>query len=539
MTTLDLMGWDLVHATTFERLSAAITASPRRPASFQAQDAQENVTVSGNWGRWELSSGSPGNMLWLDCAVSTGSFVRGTASHDLAGAVFTVQFGLAWVGSRPKGGGGLRPASSGAASPRLIGQTRVSVMGAGAYLLSSMMNQILAQQVAALDSDFMSIVVGGAGQPGDHPWLNPSESDYACAPLPGDQRKGIFAILSMTEARTAAGRQRAVDRRILDGAPAGSNAALVVGPRLTVAQLITPTAKNIIQGAGDDDFSLDASGTVVYNNKTITWGTFDYQENGSTNQIQPIIPRGNAKVALDGELIHISLADLQFPYPSWHGPGDINISFGTEQFCRYSFTVNGGGNLVMAPDPGAEVPSCNVTVLPDQQVQAFQIGLDVLLQVLLSIVGGVASQIFQPAAEAAEATGGGVVAKVSEVQMTEIVAKYVTPAQLEDAEVQAAEQSAEATVKAGTPGFVQQFRSAIAGNKYSLVSIVLRKLVYLPLSMITQVATMAAKHDYDKLPALDPFVNEAVRPVGWPMDKSFKITGGALRGSLTFYGKLS
>jgi hypothetical protein len=56
---------------------------------------------------------------------------------------------------------------------------------------------------------------------------------------------------------------------------------------------------------------------------------------------------------------------------------------------------------------------------------------------------------------------------------------------------------------------------------------------------MSTVAEMAAEHYYDKLPALDPFVDEAVRPVGWPQGKSFTITGGALRGSLTFYGKLS
>ena len=66
-----------------------------------------------------------------------------------------------------------------------------------------------------------------------------------------------------------------------------------------------------------------------------------------------------------------------------------------------------------------------------------------------------------------------------------------------------------------------------------------RKLIYLPLSQITNVATMAAKHYYDKLPALDPFIDEAVHPVGWPMGMSFTVTGGALRGSLTFYGRLS
>ena len=83
--------------------------------------------MSGDWAKWELSSGSPGNMLWLDCTVRTGSFTHGNASDNLAGAVFTVQFGLIWGGFPAKGGGGLRQAISGDASPRLIGQTGVSV----------------------------------------------------------------------------------------------------------------------------------------------------------------------------------------------------------------------------------------------------------------------------------------------------------------------------------------------------------------------------------------------------------------------------
>lgn len=289
------------------------------------------------------------------------------------------------------------------------------------------------------------------------------------------------------------------------------------------------------------ELSLDPSGTVVYNNKTITWGTFEYEEKGGTKRIQPVIPQGNAKVALDGELVHISLADIQFAYPGWPGPGDIDISFGAEQFCRLSFTVNSSGQLVMTLDTDTmnAYPSYNVTVMPDQQVQISQIGLDVVLQVLLSIMGGVVSEITAPVAEATEQTAGGVVSKMSDVEMAELVAKNVTPAQIGEAQVQAAEQSAEAAVNAGQPGYIQRFRNAIAGYRFSLLITVVRKLIYLPLSQITNVATMAAKHYYDKLPALDPFIDEAVHPVGWPMGMSFTVTGGAIRGSLTFYGRLS
>lgn len=540
MTTLDLMGWDLVCATTFARLSDGINASPRRAATFTAADTTEDVGLSGSWGRWELASGSPGNMLWLDCTVSAGSFTHHGTEYDLMGAVFTVQFGLAWAGAAAAGGGSLRPASSGDASPRLIGQAGVSVTGTDAYILSGLMNQVLAGQVAALDSDFMSIAVGGTGQPQDHPWLKPNESDYACCPLPGDPRKGIFGILSMTENRIAAGKQRAVDGRILDGSPDGSDAALVVGPELVIPQLITPTARTIIQDAKDDDFSVDPSGTVVYNNKTIDWGTLSYQDDGSTKQIKPVIPKGNVRVALDGELIHVSLADVHFPYPGWPGPGNINISFGAEQFCSYSFTLTSDRHLVMTPDNDKVNASYNVTVMPDQRVQIFQIALNVACQVVLSILGGVASQWLAACTAATEETAAGaVVSGMDEIEMANIAADNATPNEMQQAENQAAQQSAENIANAANPGYIQRFASAIAAYKYNFLIMAVKALIYLPISHITAVTTLAANHYYDKLPALDPFIDEAVKPVGWPMAKSFTITGGALRGSLTFYGKLS
>ena len=546
MTTLDTMGWDLVFATTFAVITTGIEESGAVPAGFSASDTASGASVTGAWGPWRLTDGSPGNYLWLECTATTGTFHTSAANYDLAGSQWTVQFGLEWQTKAATGGNpatqALVPATTGEAAPTLIDYTGPDVKGTDAYILVSLMNTLLRSQVAALGSVFMSIVLGDLTMEPDQEWMVPTSAAYACAPLPdGDARLGVFALLATTQDRDASTLQAAVDRRVFDAAPAGAEAALVLGPRLVVEQLLVPGIQAIVLGTQPSDFGIDSTGTVVYNKSTMTWGQFSYDlDDGTSATVTPTIEPGNLELALDGELIHVSLSDIRFAYPGWHGPGNVMISFGAQQFYRFEFAVNSEGHLVMAPKEDTDTSSSyNVTITPDEQMQIFQIALNAAVQVVFAVLGGLAGQFLDPiegsVTEGAEASYAS---EMDEIEMATLV-DSTSPADREAADENTALLGGDAAANQANPGYLQKFKGLIASYKFRLLVMALGKLVGLPISQMSNIAVMAAKKYYDGLPVLDPFALEGQRPVTWPHHENFTLTGGSLNGALVFYGTLT
>jgi len=74
----------------------------------------------------------------------------------------------------------------------------------------------------------------------------------------------------------------------------------------------------------------------------------------------------------------------------------------------------------------------------------------------------------------------------------------------------------------------------VASYKFRILVKGLEKLVGVPLSQMSNIAVLAAKYDYDALPALDPFTTASLLPVTWPYRDSFTLTGGSLNGALVF-----
>lgn len=128
--------------------------------------------------------------------------------------------------------------------------------------------------------------------------------------------------------------------------------------------------------------------------------------------------------------------------------------------------------------------------------------------------------------------------KEFQIEMTELVTSSSPEAQ-QEANEETALLGGDAVANQNTVGRVQKFKGLIASYKFRLLVMAVGKLVYLPLSQIGNIAVLAAKHYYDGLPALDPFVVAGLRPVAWPHRETFVITGGSLDGALVFYGDLA
>lgn len=537
MTTLETFGWDVVYASTFAKMNQGLQKSGQVPISFKAVNQEAGTSMSGAWSSWRIVPGSVSNRLNVQCTVGSGTAELGKGPVKLAASTWTVQFGLILAGGK------LAPAQSGEGAPRIVAYKPPSGLGPDVYKLIELFDTALQEQVKQLAGAFASVALNKPSLLPDRlRWLAPTAAAFASESFEeGDPKGGVFALLAMTRGRSAADKQVAVDRRLFSGAPAGADAAIVLGPSLVVGQFLTPAIVGLVQGARPSDFSTDRTGTVLFNANKITWGGFEYQVDDSTKIIHPVIPRGNLELALDGEEVHLSMSNIHFDYPGWDGPGSISISFDTEQFLRFEFIVRDDGGIVMVPQLG-KYNSFNVTVVPSRELQIFQIAVDVALQILFAILGGIVDSALGPAESAAEdaleeAAENSIAGEMSAEEVGSIV-DNVSSKEIQAAEESAAENAGEAIVNQAKPGFLQKFKSALMANRWKILMKIIEKAVEIPAGQITNIAVWTASEDYGKLPSLGKFATDGLKPVSWKSGSSFKPKGGALEGALVFWGEI-
>ncbi|KAB7732512.1 TULIP family P47-like protein [Rudanella paleaurantiibacter] len=537
------LGWDMTYATTFAQLNRVMAASGTLPQTFAGTSANA-AAVSGAWASWTVVSGGPSNRLYLSCVVAHGQLTTAARQSDISGSVWTVQLGLTLAKGGTTPGGGTRwqlaTSATGPEAPILTGHANVQVSGSDLYVLEQLMAEAIVPQVLALDLSGIAITTGDTTSASDQPWLVPTSAEFACESLPpGDARGGIIGLLAMTEGRSAAGKQVVIDARVLDGAPDGASAAWFLGPTLMTSQLLAPAIQGLVQGSQAANFSVDGTGTTVYNNSDMTWGAFSYDESdGTTVTVTPRIPKGNIQLSLNGSLVHLSMSNINFPYPGWAGPGEITVAFNAEQFIGFQFIQRADGGLVMVPDTQTFGSSSNITIIPDQTVLEFQIALNAVTQVLMAFVGGAIESVGEAAGAAMqEGAEGTYNAEFDLIEMEEL-GNSVNP-NVEQTEEDAATQAGDALANEGKAGYVQRFKNAVIANRWKILSKVVQKMVTIPVGKVSDIALWAAEKDYDKLPTLQPFVSNAVTAVHWANGATFTPVGGSVQGGMLIWGTLT
>ncbi len=542
--SLTTMGWDLVYATTFNRINQILISSGRIPSTFTGDTGGgSSYTANGKWGSWSLVAGSPSNLLWMKCVIEKGTLtLPGNESIDISGSEWCVQFGLLLKPSNQEGGASpelnvLVPCDSGKSSPKIISQKCNTVTGTAYYRLIEIMNDLLVLQVNALGDVFGSILLKNGND-----WDIPANAAFACESLGlNNPNIGIFALLAMTQGRQASNKQIVVDRGILDGAPAGSDGALYIGPGLIINEYLKPSLNSLVPQSKLDDFAVDErTGTVIYNIKELKLAiSYDDDQNNSNNVIATI-PKGNLQMALDGTTLHISMSNVNFPYPGWTGPGEIMVAYNVQQYLTFDFIMREDGGLVMVPNTDNFKNSSNITVISDREVQIFQIALSAAIQVLMAVVGGAvvsaASSAPQVAEEGLEAVGNGYAAQFDEVILEGIVEDAGEEA-VQNTEREAAQQGGDVVIHAGDVGYWQKFKNLIVSNKWTIIMKIIEKMVTIPVGQISTIALWLAEEEYDKAPPINNVAENCFSSLQWKDHSSFKTSGGLFDNGIVFYGK--
>ena len=536
MTTIDTFGWDVVHAVSLTAANAALQGSGTLPTSFKTANATSGSSAEGTWAAWQLVPSAPSNYLDIECTVASGTGNFGDGAVDITGAAWTMRF-MPQLGSD----GVIRPSTD--TRPLLVKYSVPNtVVGADVYKAAELFDALLIAEIVSLNGGFGKIALGRGVLAPDQTWLIPTSARAATTPLPAkDPRGGIVAIIAMTENRSSASLQTAVDARVFTDAPDGTNAAFIVGPNRIAEDLLLPAMVAIVQGSKDTDFDINKTGTI-YNKNSMSWGNFNYSEKTKSYQIKPNIPPGNIELTLNGPVVHLSMSDINFPYPGWGGPGEITVSFGVEQFTTFKLVVRDDGGIVLVPEAGKN-DSFNVTVVPSEAVDIFQIAISVVVAVLFCMIGGAIEGALEGAETAAENVAveeadESIVASMSEDEISGALSN-ASDEEIAEANVNAAEDGANAVVNAGNAGYTQSFGSCVRAVVTKIVIEVVNRLVSVPFDKIVEFAVAAAEKKYDDMPSIVPFAESGMKPVTWQSETGMKVTGGALDNALVFWGVLS
>jgi len=514
---LETFGWDLVFATSLSAYDAALQASGQVPSSFAIDG------LSGQWDSWHLVAGAPSNYQLLACAITSGTATIDGVSINIAGASVTalITLGLDATGTIVPIG---TPTIDTCRLPTSVAETQY-------YQVVALLGALIAAEAPKIGGAFGGIVLGSAA-PGAAPWLVPTAAAFASASRDADE---ICAILATTENRDPSGLQRAVDARLFDGAPVGVDRVVAIGQEQVARQLILPALSSVVQGSTSADFTLSPTGTA-YNRNTITWGQFSYSDDdGGSSTIAPTIPQGNAQLTLNGGILHLSMSNVHFAYPGWAGPGNIVVSFNAEQFIALNITTRSDGQLVLAIADTLE-QSFAVTAIPDHTVQVFQLCVNAGLQVLFAVVGGALDSALDAAEQAitsrVEEDGENAVVEIEMQEITQLVDDNATAEEVEAAEEDAATQAGGALSQADDPGLLQRFKSALMANRYKIVLKIIEKVVTKVAENLTTIGVALANRDYDRLPTINPMIDQATDAVTWAGAPSTRYVGGKVDGAI-------
>lgn len=521
---LETFGWDIVYATTLAAFDEALQASGKVPTGFAIDGA------SGQWASWHLVPGAPSNHQLVACVIASGTATVDGASVDLAGTAVTALITLGLDASGTIGPVGA-PVIDTYTLPHTIPQTQY-------YAVVTLLGAVLDADIPKIAGAFggIDLQTNPAGIPS---WLTPNAAAFASTPLDaGDARGAVFAILAATGSGTGDQLQRAVDARLFDGAPAGVDRVVAIGSQQVSSQFVLPGLSGVVQGSSVSDFTLSPTGTA-YNAGVITWGQFSYTNpDGSASTIAPTIPQGNAQLTLNGNMLHLSFSSVHFPYPGWAGPGNIMVAFDAEQFVALDIGVRSDGQLVIASGDNPQ-QSFKVTVIPDHDVQVFQICVNAALQVLFAVIGGALVSALGEAEEAATSSVSeedGVTSSDFEMEeITSLVDSNASPEEIEEAEEEAGTDAGNALAQADDPGLVQKFKSALMANRYKIILKIIEKAVTKVGENLTAIGVALAKQDYDKLPAINPLIDDAAVSVRWADGSAISYVGGQVDGAIVFW----
>lgn len=549
MDDIDLFGWDTTFAVNFTDTNAAIVAGHATPQSFEYSDAETDVSIAGQWGDWQLTCGGDGQNAHILCPITQGTAVSGAQQTDLSGSWLKIEVRLAAVPDPalafedPTGKGGvahkLVVKTTGTETDPAVSISASSFPHATGLLvraLPSIFQAYFIDNIALFNHVFSVVMLSETAYVDDYAWMKPTSMSYAVADASdGSLDKSVFSMLTMTGNKPIGIKPHAVDPRILDGLPEGANAALGLSGVNVLRHIFLPGAVAVIQGSKTEDYLIGDDGLWLENKADLTWGQFELDDG---KIVQPKIAAGKFRVGLEGDSVRLEITGASFPWPSWHGPGEITVSMNLVQYFQFELQPRGDGTYVFIPKTGStDVEDVTADVTTSPGVDIFSVCMSIGTAVVLAIGGALFGKLLSCEGKiAAKGTKAAITIGKDVVEETEAL---IGREGMQELEVEGAETASQAVKNAANKSWTQKFTSCIAAQKWKILGGMFTALASGLVGSTAELIKAAAEGDMEKIPPFDDFAETCLGATHWPNTEGFALKSAGLRGPLVITGLLT
>ncbi|RMH30826.1 MAG: hypothetical protein D6690_18010 [Nitrospirae bacterium] len=542
---IDLFGWDTVFGISFEQANKAIVKAKSTPKTFSYED--EGFAISGEWGDWQITPGGDGQLIEMNCPVISGTAKGSGKPPKLTGGNVHIQVRLEKLPdpsmkvSDPTGSGGephklvVKTQGSHVNPPvTIVSIDFEGVTGLWPYVLPGLFLNWFNQHLEEFNHVFAVLILNEKADKGDYQWLKPTALSYAVADASDNSmKKSVFGVLCKTDNAPIGSLSHQIDNRILEDIPSDANSAFAISPEKVLKHIFLPGAVATIQGAHASDFSITNDYLWIVNNRNLHWGNFKLE---GGEKVQPIIKLQNFKMGLQDQYVVLEISGAQFPWPKWHGPGEILVTMNLTQNFAFGLQPTSKG-WVFVPQKGFGTKSLTASVTSTKSVEIFEICTGIAASIAGAILGAVIGEALQSFMQIAakSATEGTIVATEEAIAQAEEQAGQQA---LREAEQEAAQAAAEAAENAANPGFWQTFRSGLSANKWKLYGGILGTIAGAQIGMISQYIKLAAEGDLDNIPTFNHFATNCIGATTWPQTSGWNLKSAGLNGPLIIGGEL-
>ncbi|MFS1515420.1 TULIP family P47-like protein [Bacillus sp. SCS-151] len=271
--TIELFGWDTVYGSSFATANDAIKELKSTPDSFNAESDDKTITLTGNWGDWEITTESDGRNLSLLCPIVDGTYT-GISQNDenLDGGSITIEVELAFLQEilTEEEKDIQKLVISNDTSISIVGHSFSNMERADQAIFKELFLEWFQKNITEFKHVF-SIFFMNASKDKTFKWLTPTDVSFAISSInTGDKKqdlnKSVIGIMMMTEGNPRPINIHSIDERMLrDG-----KASFAIAPRLFLEKWLLP---GVVQAFNVDEsyFDIRPDGTSIENIKKINW----------------------------------------------------------------------------------------------------------------------------------------------------------------------------------------------------------------------------------------------------------------------------
>jgi Clostridium P-47 protein len=285
----DTYGWDTAFAIRATDVNAAIVRAHSSPPNFSASTADphtgKTVTVTGDFGDWQLTLGGSGKLVRFSTPV-TSLVASGTSpsgqpeSFTYGPGAFEIEVELTYIPHTdpPTDGSGtfhnLVVKTAAVAEEQVV--TVLTGYGFGdstdpAHLpfsevaddVEAAMQEWFNENLADFEHVFATVNLNRDADHGQFAWLLPSYTSYAYSDG-ATLDDSVLGILCMTGGRTGQGLDQEISTNAI---PAGSRGGFLIAPERFISEMLWPSMPLVYEGVQMTDFKMrtDATGLTLAN----------------------------------------------------------------------------------------------------------------------------------------------------------------------------------------------------------------------------------------------------------------------------------